>query len=246
MKNLLLVFLSVFLSAAAMAQTTKVIYTCPMHPEVQRPQPGKCPKCGMALVKKTIKSAAPRPAAPKKKAIPRPAAPAEKPGAKMDMAEQTEAPVVQADKKIIYTCPMHPEVRTDKPGNCPKCGMKLIPEKVQTPIKQQGNSSTYTCPMHPEIHSTEPGNCPKCGMKLVQEKSQAPVRKTTQTVTYTCPMHPEIHSPVPGNCPKCGMKLEKEKPAADTSHVDLQTGDMGMGDASQDNIATAKKKPGSR
>jgi len=27
-------------------------YTCPMHPEVQSDQPGRCPKCGMALVKK--------------------------------------------------------------------------------------------------------------------------------------------------------------------------------------------------
>ena len=25
----------------------------------------------------------------------------------------------------IYTCPMHPEVRQDHPGNCPKCGMAL-------------------------------------------------------------------------------------------------------------------------
>src|SRR6059036_681880 len=28
-----------------------------------------------------------------------------------------------------YTCPMHPEVVTDHPGNCPKCGMKLVPLK---------------------------------------------------------------------------------------------------------------------
>ena len=27
----------------------------------------------------------------------------------------------------IYTCPMHPEIRQDKPGNCPKCGMALEP-----------------------------------------------------------------------------------------------------------------------
>jgi hypothetical protein len=26
-----------------------VIYTCPMHPEVQEKEPGKCPKCGMKL-----------------------------------------------------------------------------------------------------------------------------------------------------------------------------------------------------
>ena len=29
------------------------------------------------------------------------------------------------DTKTIYTCPMHPEVRQDKPGDCPKCGMPL-------------------------------------------------------------------------------------------------------------------------
>jgi len=28
-----------------------------------------------------------------------------------------------------YTCPMHPEVMQDKPGNCPKCGMKLVEKK---------------------------------------------------------------------------------------------------------------------
>ena len=27
----------------------------------------------------------------------------------------------------IYTCPMHPEIRQDRPGNCPKCGMALEP-----------------------------------------------------------------------------------------------------------------------
>ena len=36
-------------------KTTKVVYTCPMHPDVISDKPGKCPKpgCGMTLVKKT-------------------------------------------------------------------------------------------------------------------------------------------------------------------------------------------------
>lgn len=28
-----------------------------------------------------------------------------------------------------YTCPMHPEVIADTPGECPLCGMKLVPAK---------------------------------------------------------------------------------------------------------------------
>ena len=47
-------------TAVASAQTSKVIYTCPMHPEVQQSKPGNCPKCGMTLEKKTVKVAAPK------------------------------------------------------------------------------------------------------------------------------------------------------------------------------------------
>jgi heavy metal translocating P-type ATPase len=34
-----------------------------------------------------------------------------------------------AGSKVIYTCPMHPEVKENKAGSCPKCGMDLVPEK---------------------------------------------------------------------------------------------------------------------
>jgi len=34
---------------------------------------------------------------------------------------------VGADAGAIYTCPMHPEIRQDHPGDCPKCGMTLEP-----------------------------------------------------------------------------------------------------------------------
>ena len=30
------------------------------------------------------------------------------------------------DEKPVYTCPMHPEVKSDTPGTCPKCGMTLV------------------------------------------------------------------------------------------------------------------------
>ncbi len=49
----------------------------------------------------------------------------------------------EQEKKQKYTCPMHPEVITDHPGNCPKCGMKLVPlkqEKRGTPDVQRPRS----------------------------------------------------------------------------------------------------------
>ncbi len=62
----------------------------------------------------------------------------------------------------IHTCPMHPEVRQEGPGSCPKCGMSLDQEIVALPASR----TDYVCPMHPEIVRDEPGSCPVCGMGL--------------------------------------------------------------------------------
>ncbi len=43
-----------------------------------------------------------------------------------DAKPVTEVPSVQP-AGTIYTCPMHPEIRQDHPGTCPKCGMTLEP-----------------------------------------------------------------------------------------------------------------------
>ncbi len=37
----------------------------------------------------------------------------------------------KADIKEIYTCPMHPDVKSDKAGKCPKCGMNLVKKIMQ-------------------------------------------------------------------------------------------------------------------
>ena len=59
-----------------------------------------------------------------------------------------------------WVCPMDPEVISDRPGSCPKCGMALEPE-TPAPVKTE-----WTCPMHPQIVRDQPGSCPICGMAL--------------------------------------------------------------------------------
>ena len=129
--------------------------------------------------------------------------------------QQAPSPLERDGGEAVYTCPMHPEVQSNKPGNCRKCGMKLVVDKTQT-FTNQSASTRYTCPMHPEVQSNKPGNCPKCGMKLVVDKTKSPTTQTSATI-YTCPMHPEIQSNKPGNCPKCGMKLVVDKTKSSTT-----------------------------
>ncbi len=90
----------------------------------------------------------------------------------------------------IYTCPMHPEVRQDHPGNCPKCGMTL---ELETPT----------------------ANAPPAAGSSPIDGTPAPSHSI-----YTCPMHPEVRQDHPGNCPKCGMTLELETPSANTEQAE--------------------------
>jgi RND family efflux transporter MFP subunit len=78
-------------------------WRCPMHPEIVRDAPGKCPKCGMDLV-------------PVREGVPVPAAPA--PGAPAAPAKE---------RKIKYwVSPMDPGYVRDQPGKAP-CGMDMVP-----------------------------------------------------------------------------------------------------------------------
>jgi len=63
--------------------------------------------------------------------------------------------ITAAQQKILhYTCPMHPSVKADKPGNCPVCGMQLVP------IYQAG-PGTKTVPdvLKTNAPMTMPGCC---------------------------------------------------------------------------------------
>jgi rubrerythrin len=87
-------------------------YTCPMpeHSSVHSDKPGKCPICGMTLIPVMA-----LPDAATNSAPPNVAAPSN----------------AKLAAKQLYTCPMHPDVISDKSGQCPKCGMNLVPVNAQ-------------------------------------------------------------------------------------------------------------------
>ncbi|WP_038166687.1 HAD-IC family P-type ATPase, partial [Verrucomicrobium sp. BvORR106] len=69
---------------------------------------------------------------------------------------------VKPSASAKYFCPMCPGVESDKPGDCPKCGMALD----RNPAWKPEARTIYTCPMHSEVQQDHPGDCPKCGMAL--------------------------------------------------------------------------------
>ena len=105
--------------------------------------------------------------------------------------------IINQEKKSTYTCPMHPEIVQDKPGNCPKCGMALVPAKTEQMLSAPDATNADGNPL-PD-HTAHQNN----------NKENPSLNKAPHSFQkYTCPMHPHILRDAPGNCPLCGMKLE--------------------------------------
>ena len=65
------------------------------------------------------------------------------------------AEATPAAKKQMYQCPMHLQIIMDHPGDCPICGMKLVPMEGEPP-KDKGKIVFYRSPMNPSITSQVP------------------------------------------------------------------------------------------
>lgn len=58
------------------------------------------------------------------------------------------APLEKKTTRALYQCPMHPDYTSDKPGNCPICGMTLVPvpERKGEEMKEMPPGSVHITP----------------------------------------------------------------------------------------------------
>ncbi|HZR18125.1 MAG TPA: efflux RND transporter periplasmic adaptor subunit [Verrucomicrobiae bacterium] len=148
------------------------------------------------------------------------------PAGSLEMSSAAAGGTNTAGQEVVYICPMpeHVSLEYNHAGNCPLCGMTLVPvtRQMLARIQPGGQVEYYTCPMpeHSDVRQDKPGKCPKCGMTLIPVMSRprlTPTRGMTMPGVskgppeklYTCPMaeHADVVSDKPGECPKCGMEL---------------------------------------
>lgn len=105
-----------------------------------------------------------------------------------------------------YTCPMHPDEVSDQPGDCPKCGMHLVPVESSDSL---AHSNHDDC--HGHGHSGHKANHETTGQVRGGKYDKVPTGHVG--AVYTCPMHLEVRQVTHGACPLCGMGLELESAA---------------------------------
>lgn len=136
----------------------------------------------------------------------------------MSSCQKTSQPLqVKTDAKTVqyWTCAMHPSVKSDKPGECPLCGMDLIPVQKQPEAKKESSAERKTeDEAEKEVYygcgCKEFGHCPKCD----EGKPDA---------ECICGGHKYIIKGEKMKCPVCRHELKKlskeEVPAMEANAV---------------------------
>ncbi|MGM0547212.1 MAG: efflux RND transporter periplasmic adaptor subunit [Bacteroidota bacterium] len=133
-------------------------------------------------------------------------------GEHSDTEQHVEEQHTDEEGNVVYTCSMHPSVREDEPGNCPICGMELVPADE---VDESGSEEdpyaltmTATAMKLAEVQTTEVRNEP------AQKESRMPGKvKVDERRTAVIPAH------FPGRIEKLyldytGAYVEKGDPIA--------------------------------
>ncbi|MFH6943397.1 multicopper oxidase domain-containing protein [Flavobacterium sp.] len=78
----------------------------------------------------------------------------------------------EESRPTTYTCPMHPEIHESKPGNCPKCGMKLVPEKTISSHRDKPEQVSKNQMDQEHTSAQDSSNGTNTQKKVAENKSQ--------------------------------------------------------------------------
>jgi YHS domain-containing protein len=171
------------------------VWTCSMHPQIRQSGPGKCPVCGMDLVRVENEAAA--------------------------VKAQTTCPVTgnPIDKKYyadhsgkrVYFCSA---ACLETFSKDPEKYIKQLEDQGVVPDKAPGE--VWTCSMHPQVRLSGPGKCPVCGMNLVRVENEAAAVKAQTTCPVTGnPIDKKYYADHNGKrvyfcCPACIATFNKD------------------------------------
>lgn len=202
-------------------------YTCPMHPEVQMPTAGECPKCGMDLVPDERVSAQPAQESGDGMNTMTAMSPAAHYDMMVAMAMSTEQlpwalvagllTAILLGVLVIQT--PWPTVPVSATADATSAVGELLLSRYMMAFEgaamlilagiagavilgrreraPEPNQGTASAALPPAVQHT-----------MLEETTMTHHdEKQSGKGEWTCPMHPEVRSPTPGACPKCGMEL---------------------------------------
>jgi Cu(I)/Ag(I) efflux system membrane fusion protein len=121
-----------------------------------------------------------------------------------------------------YICAMHPQIVSDRPGECPICHMDLVLAPEAAPAASAAAPPPASAPLSASAPPSSSASAPSSVSATATAKpaghvhagGAAPADAGSPAVSggYTCPMHPDVHTDAPGRCPYCGMDLVPVSP----------------------------------
>ncbi|MFQ6082063.1 MAG: heavy metal-binding domain-containing protein [Candidatus Aminicenantia bacterium] len=112
----------------------------------------------------------------------------------------------KAEMKEVYTCPMHSELKSDKPGKCPKCGMKLekkmmVKKHMHAHMKAEGKAC---CTM---MHLM---GCKDAEINVENLEDGVAVKITSKNAEVVKKIQ-EVAAKMKASCPKKAKECKKKK-----------------------------------